>query len=441
MLRLARVRLTAASEEGFGLVEVVVSAVVLVIAVLGVLAALDSVSHTAGANQSKTVAATLAEKDLERLRGLRTEDLSRLAEIEDEESHVTVGNIEYTIESKAQLVADSTGEDVSCSVSSGKGNYLRITSTVSSPMTGDGHAPVVMTSIVAPQPGRGTLTGWVKNARGQNVKNLPVQAIGPSPDTKQTNDVGCAIFDDSEAGSYTLRLNQAGWVDKDGNQTVEKLGTVSAGNVTTVEFMYDLAGSFPVNVVNSANVADPYQGLMAAHTGLTTGFRSKTVSPFTGMFPFVEPYQVYAGTCTGNNPDTYIDGYFDTHPAAVAQVDPGLGGPVRTVLEPSINVTAKYTRSSGTVEYPNSSTFKANLYATPKTTGCDPNKFPFANTSQNGTGTFLQNGLPFGSYDICVQLLRSGTTYRQTFTNVQNTDPAGKTIAANFTSSSTQGSC
>jgi Tfp pilus assembly protein PilV len=58
-----------ASEEGFALIEVVVSAAVLVILVLGVLAAVDAVSGTAGANQSKTVAATLAEKDLERLRG------------------------------------------------------------------------------------------------------------------------------------------------------------------------------------------------------------------------------------------------------------------------------------------------------------------------------------------------------------------------------------
>ena len=50
-----------ASEEGFALIEVVVSAAVLVIVVLGVLAAIDAVSSTASTNQSKTVASTLAQ--------------------------------------------------------------------------------------------------------------------------------------------------------------------------------------------------------------------------------------------------------------------------------------------------------------------------------------------------------------------------------------------
>src|SRR5215218_3907121 len=89
MLKVARVRLKAASEEGFGLIEVLVSSAVLVIVVLGVMAGLDSVSRTAGANQSKTVASVLAEKDLERLRSLRTSDLSKLKSLEPETTTAT----------------------------------------------------------------------------------------------------------------------------------------------------------------------------------------------------------------------------------------------------------------------------------------------------------------------------------------------------------------
>ena len=44
-------RRSPASEEGFALIEVVVSAAVLVIVVLGVLAAIDAVSSTASTNQ------------------------------------------------------------------------------------------------------------------------------------------------------------------------------------------------------------------------------------------------------------------------------------------------------------------------------------------------------------------------------------------------------
>ena len=43
----------------------------LVIVVLGVLAAIDAVTGTAGANKARTVAAALAEKDQEQLRSLR----------------------------------------------------------------------------------------------------------------------------------------------------------------------------------------------------------------------------------------------------------------------------------------------------------------------------------------------------------------------------------
>ena len=429
MVRIARARLAAASEHGFGLIEVVVSAAVLVMVVLGVLAAIDSLSHTAAANQSRTVASTLAEKDLERLRALRTEDLTTLAALAPETSTVKVGNIKYTIVSKAQLVADTTGEEVSCSVPTGKGRYLRITSTVTSPMTGGAVKPIVMSSIVAPQPNKGTLTGLVRDAKNDPVKNMPVQAIGPSPGTKSTNDLGCAIFDDSEAGSYMLRLNQSGWVNVDGEQLYELPGTVSPGNVTTVEFKYDMAGSFPVSIVNSAGGSEPTTpfGLMADHTGVSTGFRSTTASSFTSMFPFYQsPYEVYSGNCTGNNPGGWINDYYATHQPAVAQVNPGAVGATRTVLEPSVNVNVSYkATSTGTT----SAATGAAVYAYPRTAGCTAGQKPVGTVDSSRNSS--TPGLPFGEYDLCIQYTRSGKTWRAVFTRsgglpaITNTNPAG----------------
>jgi uncharacterized membrane protein len=404
MLQVARGRLKATSQDGFALMEVIVSAAVLLIVVLGVLAGIDAVSRTAAANQSRTVGSTLAEKDLERLRAYRTEDLTNLAKLPDQTSYVTVGKIKWTIVSKVELVADTTGEEVSCSIPTGKGRYLRITSTVS-----NGAAkPVVMSSIVAPQPNKGTLTALVRNAKNEPVKNMPVQAIGPSGDLKQTNDLGCAIFDDAEAGSYLLRLNQSGWVNVDGVQLYELPGTVSPGNVTTVEFKYDRAGSFPVTVVNSAGTTESASfGLMADHTGVSTGFRSTAASPFTSMFPFDQaPYEVYSGNCTGNNPGGWIDGYYDTHPLAVAQVDPGVAGPMRTVLEPSVNLNVSYkATSSGST----SAATGAKVYAYPRTAGCTPGKRDVGTI--DSTRNSSTPGLPFGEYDLCIEYSRtvSGT--------------------------------
>ena len=130
------------------------------------------------------------------------------------------------------VLVDSTGDEISCAVAPSEGSYMRITSTVTSPITGKQVKPVVISSIDAPRPGKGTLTGMVRNAAGQPEPGVAVQAIGPSPATKVTNSAGCAIFDESEAGSYKVKLNTTGWVDPDGNTAPEKGATVSAGGPT-----------------------------------------------------------------------------------------------------------------------------------------------------------------------------------------------------------------
>jgi hypothetical protein len=456
MIDLARVRRQAASEEGFGLIEVVISAAVMVLVTLGILAALDSVSHTAGANQAKTIAATLAEKDLERMRGLRTSDLNDLATLEPASRTVQVGKVIYTIVSKAQTVDDATAKDISCAIPSGKGAYLRITSTVTSPITGGAVKPVVMSSIVAPQPGKGTLTALVKNAAGQPVKNLPVEADGPDDTTVNTNDAGCAVFGDMEAGSYTLRLNSTGWVDPDGNQLVEKNATVSAGNLTTTEFLYDLAASFnvkAVTVVGGVQRDDRADGMFAAHTGLSALYKyipatspGATTFAYTKMFPFTTPYKVYAGTCTGADPVKAISTFYETTwPGAVVQLSPGVAAGTFTALEPAIDVTVTYNLA-GTL--PNGPPY-ATVYAYPKTTGCGiGTRIPLGTTNSSGKLVSPNGfpGLPFGTYDVCAQFTRTsgtfaGTTFK-TSTTINNVDPAGTAWAASLLSaSSTRTAC
>jgi len=439
MLQVARVRLKAASEEGFGLIEVVISSAVLVIVVLGVMAGLDSVSRTAGANQSKTVASVLAEKDLERLRSLKTSDLSKLKNLEPESATVNVGGVTYTVTSKAQLVTDTSGDDVSCSTPDGEGGYLRITSTVTSQDTSI--RPVTLSSIVAPQPGLGTLTALVRNADSAPLVKLPVQAIGLTPGTQQTNSAGCAIFIEREAGSYTARINQAGYVDPDGNQQVDHNVTVSAGNVTLTEFLYDQAGSFNVSVVRSNGSADLSSGAFAAHTGVTLGYRAvaptnqTTAFAFTSMFPFSSAYEVFAGTCEGNNPANWDENYFPNHPLAVAKVNRGQNpGPARQVIEPTMNVNATYKVNNNTA----TNLQGARVYAYPKTEGCPTGRI-YLNTTQSN-GRVSNPGLPFGIYDFCVDYNGDSSSRRRRFiwTDVANTSDSGTaTMTAAFKNTDT----
>ncbi|HEX5782886.1 MAG TPA: hypothetical protein VFX80_13245 [Solirubrobacteraceae bacterium] len=424
--------------------EVIVSAAVLVVVVLGVLAGLDSVTRTAANNQGQTVAAALAEKDLERLRAYKTSDLNKLEEIEDEVRKVTVQGTKWRITSRAEWVTDSDGEEISCAITGDKGSYLKISSSVVADSAPEDAEGLTLSSIVAPQPGKGTLTALVKGSAGQPIVGMPVEAIGPTPGTRPTNEAGCAVFDESEAGSYKLRLNYSGWVDPDGNQLVEKAGTVSAGNLTTVEFIYDRAGSFPVSVVthrpgDTVDRADRSTGAIAAHTGVSTGYRAMTAnSPgvtsftFSSMFPFGTPYEVYSGNCTGNNPANYISSYFDTHPLAVAQVNPGAAAATRVLLEPAIDVTVTHRNSSGVTSNANG----AVIYAYPKTDDCPTGRITMGTTGSNGrlpnSNSQQGPGLPFGEYDICAQYNNGSRTLRQVWSGIANTDPAGITRTAAF---------
>ena len=418
--------------------EVIVSAAVLVIVVLGVLAATDAVTKTAGSNKARTVAATLAELDLERLRSLPTSELDKLDELEPLTREVQVEKVNYTIKSEAKWVTDSTGDEISCAVAPNEGSYMRITSTVTSPITGKQVKPVVISSIVAPRPGKGTLTGMVKNAAGQPEPGVAVQAIGPSPATKVTNSAGCAIFDESEAGSYKVKLNTTGWVDPDGNTAPEKGATVSAGNLTTVEFVYDRKSSFTVAVKTKrpgagAEVADVSTGVTAGHTGLTT--KAKLLSAaapgassflFDPMFPFPTPYQVYSGTCVGNDPTKYIPNFFAGRPSSVVQLTPGGPAVSADVLEPALDVTAK----SGS-----SNVSGANVYAYPTTTGtgCSTARITLGPTGSNGKVT--NPGLPFGTYDICADYrVGSGSRTRVSWAGLTNSNLAGTALTATFPS-------
>jgi hypothetical protein len=430
MLR-TRARSRLASQDGVALMEVMISAAVLVLLVLGTLAAVDSVTGTAGANKARTIAATLAERDQEELRGLRTVELDDLNALIPGPRTVKVGNVNYTVTSDAEWITDVGGSDISCALESGRGSYLRITSTVTSPITGKKVKPVVMTSIVAPQPGSGQLAARVTNAQGLPVTSLPVEAVGPTSGTKTTNTAGCAVFGAVDSGAYQIRLNATGWVDEEGNQLVVKDTTVEGGSLTLVDLVYDRAATLTVNVHTkvgaAADQADNSYGVMAVHTGMQTGTRlfpengappTPPATPvashaLTRLFPFPTAYRVYSGRCEGADPFGFNPLYYDTTPLAAPVLAPG---EIRTisVLEPNTNITVR--RSSVARS-------GALVYAYPVDAECVQTPRIFLGTT-NASGLLPNPGLPFGDYTVCAQWTSGSSTWRANGT-LQNRTAAG----------------
>jgi hypothetical protein len=426
--------------------EVVVSAAVLILVVPGIFAGLDAVAGTAGANKARTVAATLAERDQEELRSLMTVDLNRIRSVIPGPRTVEVDGVPYTVESDADLVTDVGGEDISCSLDDGEGSFIRITSKVTSPMTGAKVKPVIISSIVAPEPGSGALVAKVVDARDNPVKNMAVQAIGPETITKTTNDAGCAVFGAVTAGAYQVKVNQNGWVDPEGDQEVIKTATVSAGTLTTVDFVYDIAATLTVNVQSlyggppAVLNTDNSYGVIAAHTGILTGYRQWTSAAATTphtlsrLFPFEDPYKIFSGRCMDQDPTGFQENFFDVYTAAAPTLTPGQNSAI-TILEPPVNLNATFTQSS----------VASNVYAYPRGGSCgDPVRYDMGAVTG---GHATRRGLPFGTYDICVQFTRSsGSIWRRTITGVvNNTVDGGNTtrhpVAVTTSSPSANSAC
>ena len=218
------------AEHGVTLVETLIAAFVLMGVIFAVFATLDMASSTTAVNRARTAAATIAERDQERMRGMSVTQLSN----HHQSRTVDADGVTYTVESRAEWVRDSTGGAEGCSSNAKQADYIRISSSVSSPVAGRTIKPIELRSLVAPRVGQfganqGTLAVKVTDELEQPVSGLGVGVTGPGTYNDSTNEQGCAVFSHIPTGNYTIRMSQAGWVDPSGVQAVAATGTVSAG--------------------------------------------------------------------------------------------------------------------------------------------------------------------------------------------------------------------
>src|SRR5262249_43822230 len=128
-------------------------------------------------------------------------------------------------------------------------DYIKITSTVDW-SAGNGHAPTVIESVVAPPNGtfdvdRGTLAVAVRDSASNPVAGVPLNLAGIGTQTTGVN--GCAIFANVPEGDYDLTPSTAtGVVDKDGLTPGPQTVSVVAQSTNTVALQYDNPGTIKV---------------------------------------------------------------------------------------------------------------------------------------------------------------------------------------------------
>ena len=385
-----RLRRRARGEEGFTLVEVLVSALLVALVSIGVFAGLDSANATSATSRSQAVAAGLAQQDQDRLRSLGATALSNRRE--SRTVSVSNGNgpaLAYTVVSRGDWVSDNS-DTASCTSTDSSLDYLHISSTVTWP--GMRVSPVVADSIYAVPNGsfganQGSLVVQVLDRNGDGVPNLPVNLSGPQSQSDSTNANGCVVWGYLPTGSYTVAFSRSGWVDHDGKQDISKAVSVIGESTNTVSFDYDAAGTINASfytVINARNYLNqPTDRVSAGHGNLsspfyrsfgTSGTLATSIQTVTsganaspGLFPFPSAYSVWAGDCAGEDPSKQA---FNTTGNTTSGSVTISGIPSTAAMKVGMTVTGAGIQAASTIaSVPNGTSITLNKTATATATG------------------------------------------------------------------------
>jgi hypothetical protein len=460
-------------EEGSILMEALAAAVVLFIIALALLASLDTAAKGSSRLKARAAANALAEQDLERMRSIAVTRLSNY----HEERDVVSGQVTYRVVSRAEWVRDASGGTQSCTSDDTQAEYLRITSTVTSPVVGKDTHPVTQSSLVAPPvdtfgPDQGTLAVKVVDRDAKPVQNATVRATpatGGSTMADATNSAGCAIFAYVAVGNYDIEVEAPGHVDPEGNAVAAQDGVVVAeGKVNLTEQSYDLAG----HVTFGYAARDPLTGQVKpsrgwnAMIGTSSSVRTTAGAAFSAepvgsvgpvaAYPFTDPYTFYAGDCQGNDPTKApandADWFIADAPGQTQKVDRSQALPV-TLNVPAFKVrvntanastipaiTVKETTATPAGTTPSCGTAqKLGTNATwSVATAADTFRYVTKTWSQSQSPKFFDTGLPFGTYTVCAYDPGVNKHASTTLNLTSLTAPATATLNTNL---GTTGAC
>jgi Tfp pilus assembly protein PilV len=352
------------SEAGFTLIEVLVSALLVVLIASAGAAALISGAHFSADQRWRSEANALAAQDQERLRGLSDEQLAGL----NQSRTVTLPTGgSFKVSSTASFL-DATGGS-SCTSSATA--YYRTVSTVTwTESTGAPPVPVTVTSVLA-RPVSGDLLTQVTDDALAPLAGATVTATGPSRQSATTDANGCVVFAGLTPGSYAVALaaqNPAGqsYVDANGKTSINTSATVTSGTTAVspagAPFHLGLAGSVTGGTLTTqtAGVAGEADTISWIGNGAVLGmsaYKSTTpssapanaIAQISPLFPFdtsstlpaayTNNYSIWAGRCLQNQPPAGYDQF---------SVTPGSAQTV-SVLEPVLAVaTVNYTSGTST---------------------------------------------------------------------------------------------
>ncbi len=468
----------ARSERGFALIEVIVSAAVLAIISLAVLAGIDGAQRSTGREKARSVAAALAEQEQEKLRSQQFDTLVGYAAAAPAVQNVPVGGITYQVKDEVFWQVDSASGQNQCTSSSSDASYLRITSTVTSTLVGTTIQPVKVSSLVAPSiqysASHGSLGIKVADRNNAGVGGIVVTTGGKAAYSGTTNSDGCVLFSNIPIGTYTATVNTGGYVDTSGaQQVVLQDQEVVSGSVTVGSITYDRAAtvaatvqSYPPNATSSTTYFTSKAPAVSGVNGTKVGLIRTTPNPVTAatysmisspaLFPFTNKYAFFTGQCEYSNPSTYDTtspafSYWASSPTPPGQIQalPGQSSMPVSVRQPPLLLNIKRRSGGNTI----AAAGEVKVVAIPQIQNGDDcveapvsdltnvawssaDGAPTANTPNangwvgrsptiNVGGKLVPDaGVPFGKYKLCFEDLKVTPHMKTVFPDqVDNTKP------------------
>ena len=426
-------------EDGFALIEVLVSALILAIVAAGVMALLQATTRSAAAERQHAEAYALAQEDQADMRSMRLSALNRYGKSES----VAVGDDEFTVESQGVFVNNSNGQPSTCKSGETSADYVRLTSTVS--WHGSSH-PVAIQSIVSPSngsldPNHGTLIITTQNQSGDPVSGVGLAGSGPGTFSGTTDSTGCAYFTDLPSGNYTVTPSGSGLVDKNGNAPKAESTSVIAGGSATLPLVYDHEAKIPVSFkyrtstgVYAAATGDSvfvYNSIMvpAGKAYWTSGKERKHEFLVAPVFPYGSPVTLYAGICEKNNPGIGAG-------QANITLSPGATySPTVELQEPALEVTVENSGpvSGARVTVTDEVCKDTESHSVTRTYTTESH----GHQSNSTTGA-PELGLPYSTYKVCA----SSSNRKKTVPEVSvKSLTSTKAVTINLASGYSSGSC
>lgn len=254
-------------EQGFAIVEVMISFAILMIIFVPVALLFNTVIAMSANSRDRVTAANVASEEIAQARAT---DFTTLLDQEGSEldSSVKEGGITFSVAQTSSWVNESNVANACGGTGDGSAGtqpLLAITETVTWPSMGSTLPVISETDIAVPpsyQPSSlGSLAVSVQDTDGDGVTDATVTMLNTTDGTSKTvrtGRTGCAFEAYLTTGTYTITAQKSGYVDMNENTTATASGVaLSAGDTVPVTLNYAPAAVVSIGFTSTAPQLPP----------------------------------------------------------------------------------------------------------------------------------------------------------------------------------------